>query len=126
MMSHTDKEIRATVEVLQGMESDYGYHHALRELLDDVFDLMAQRDAALAELSRSRESAAWLIDRAWDKHDAILAVTERVRVLHRPWAAAPFCLQCEICGPDVGRAADDQYPCATLRVLDAVPTEEVP
>ena len=54
-----------------------------------------------------------------------LAVVERVRVLHRPWTGGLF-PECETCGPDTGRAADDQYPCATVQALDAIDAPEEP
>jgi len=61
------------------------------------------------------------------ERDAALAVIERVREIHRPWTASPpVCPECEICGPDTGRAADDQYPCATVRALDALAAPEEP
>jgi hypothetical protein len=59
--------------------------------------------------------------------DDVLAVIERVREMHRPWTARPpFCPECVICGPDTGRAADDQYPCATVRALDALAAPKEP
>ena len=87
---------------------------------DCPFILRAERDAALAELARTREAMERLVGRACDERDAALAVVERVRELHKPWASSlsPVCV---VCGEDVGRGVYDQYPCATVQALAAVP-----
>jgi len=79
---------------------------------------------SVAEALEELEQAV-LVARA--ERDAALAAIAQVRAMHRPWTARPpFCPECEICGPDTGRAADDQYPCATVQALDAIDAPEEP
>jgi hypothetical protein len=77
---------------------------------------------SVAEALEELEHAV-LVARA--ERDAALAALGRVRALHRPWTGGLF-PECEICGPDTGRAADDQYPCATVQALDAIDAPEEP
>jgi len=84
------------------------------------------RHAALVEVEGLRAKCGGFIA-AWERQrghaDRALAAIERVRELHQPWAMT-LGRTCIICGDDVDRSPSDQYPCATVRALNVVPTEE--
>jgi len=87
-MSRTDDEIRTTVSDLQGMCSKCdGYLDAVAELVTDVPDLMAVRDALLVALNERRDrliAVAIELDTLRAERDAAQSEVERYSVAAGP------------------------------------------